>query len=78
MENTVQAWVKELKQALGNNLVSVILYGCVVNTSAVVCRTNLTSWIPCNTTGQRRFFATVPMLLDKDHSVAQELITSNA
>ena len=52
MENTVQAWVKELKQALGNNLVSVILYGCVVNTSAVVCRTNLTIWIPCNTTGQ--------------------------
>jgi predicted nucleotidyltransferase len=30
MENTVQAWAKELKQELGNNLVSVILYGSAV------------------------------------------------
>ncbi len=49
-----------------------------MSTSIVICRTNPTTGIPCNATRQRRFFATVSMLLDKDHIVAQELTTSKA
>ena len=41
MENTVQGWAKELKQALGINLVSVILYGSAVRGEYVRARSDL-------------------------------------
>jgi predicted nucleotidyltransferase len=41
MENTVQVWAKELKQELGNNLVSVILYGSAVRGEYVRARSDL-------------------------------------
>ena len=41
MENTVQAWAKELKQELGGNLLSVILYGSAVRGEYVRARSDL-------------------------------------
>jgi predicted nucleotidyltransferase len=41
MENIVQTWAKELKQVLGNNLVSVILYGSTVRGEHVRTRSDL-------------------------------------
>jgi predicted nucleotidyltransferase len=41
MENTVQVWAKELKKELGNNLVSVILYGSAVRGEYVRSRSDL-------------------------------------
>jgi predicted nucleotidyltransferase len=41
MKNIVQSWAKELKQALGNNLVSVILYGSTVRGEYVRARSDL-------------------------------------
>lgn len=41
MENIVQAWAKELKQELGNNLVSVILYGSAARGEYVRARSDL-------------------------------------
>ena len=41
MENVVQTWITELKQALGNNLVSVILYGSAARGEYVRARSNL-------------------------------------
>jgi predicted nucleotidyltransferase len=41
MENTVQAWARELKQELGNNLASVILYGSAVRGDHVRSRSDL-------------------------------------
>lgn len=41
MENVVQTWAKELKQVLGNNLVSVILYGSAARGEYVRARSDL-------------------------------------
>ena len=41
MENIVQAWAKELKQELGGNLVSVILYGSAARGEYVRARSDL-------------------------------------
>ena len=41
MENIIQAWAKELKQELGNNLVSVILYGSAARGEYVRARSDL-------------------------------------
>jgi len=41
MENILQDWVKELKQELGNNLVSVILYGSAARGEYVPARSDL-------------------------------------
>jgi predicted nucleotidyltransferase len=41
MENILQAWVKELKQELGNNLVSVILYGSAARGEHVPARSDV-------------------------------------
>jgi predicted nucleotidyltransferase len=41
MEKLLQDWVKELKQELGNNLVSVILYGSAVRGEHVAARSDV-------------------------------------
>jgi predicted nucleotidyltransferase len=41
MESTVQNWAKEMKQTLGNNLVSVILYGSTVRGGHVPGRSDM-------------------------------------